>query len=391
MLTLPCRWCNESFRLFIEDGLWLAMPGACPTGSVAWAFLCFVIIGEASMKYAYHLAVSPGIHYDCLADDTLDLKRGDEVVVRCEHYEDFGVVASCAKEPGPQEKAQKSAGGKGRRVQGQKTPEVLRRATASDKSKAEENEVRAASMQKTAQRKIREHNLAMKLINCHYSFDRSLVVLQFSSEGRVDFRNLLRDLSGTLHARVELRQVGVRDEAAIQGGIGPCGRPFCCATFLQNFVSINVRMAKEQGLSLNPSNISGSCGRLKCCLKYENEGYKILNWSLPKVGTICELPEGDARVIDCNALTQTVRLIMLDSSKQVVEMKVDQIKVKPAAKNTRPERKSGNDDKPAANERSKPSGNEKGRGSGSDRGKPADNGKPSGNNRGRSGASRRRR
>jgi cell fate regulator YaaT (PSP1 superfamily) len=337
------------------------------------------------MKYAYHLAVSPGIHYDCLADEAMDLKRGDEVVVRCEHYEDFGVVASCAKEPASQDKAPRSAGGKGRRVQGQKTPEVMRRATASDKSKAQENEVRASSMQKTAQRKIREHNLAMKLINCHYSFDRSLVVLQFASEGRVDFRNLLRDLSGTLHARVELRQVGVRDEAAIQGGIGPCGRPFCCATFLQNFVSINVRMAKEQGLSLNPSNISGSCGRLKCCLKYENEGYKILNWSLPKVGTICELPEGDARVIDCNALTQTVRLIMLDSSQQVVEMKVDQIKVKPAAKNARTECQGRSDDKPAANDRSKAADNEKGRGTGPVKGKSA------GSNRGRSGASRRRR
>jgi len=229
------------------------------------------------MKYLYRVSVGPGLQYDSVGDANLNLKKNDEVIVRCDRYQDFGIISSCRDDQPVDEKAvqsRRSRGAKGRRIEGDRLPRIIRRATLVDKSKAHENEARARSMQRSALQHVEKHDLSMKLINTHYSFDKRLVVFQFSAEGRIDFRALLRDLSGDLHTRVELRQVGVRDEAAIHGGLGSCGRPFCCSTFLRKFVSINVKMAKQQGLSLNPSNISGACGRLKCCLNYEAELYR---------------------------------------------------------------------------------------------------------------------
>ena len=284
------------------------------------------------MRYLYHVAVAPGIHYDCVADESLKLKRGDEVVVRCDRYQDCGQVLCCHdNEPVDEEalKRRQSQGPRGRRVQGQRTPVIIRHPTLVDKGKVHESEVRSRSIYRTAQKKVEEHGLDMKLVNCHYSFDRKMVVLQFTAEGRVDFRELVRVLSQTLHTRVELRQIGVRDEAGIQGGIGCCGRPFCCATFLRQFVSINVRMAKEQGLSLNPSNISGACGRLKCCLRYEAEGYKELRKNLPKNGSACETSRGRGKVLDCNMLTQHVRVLLDTSGGQIVVLPADEVKTVP--------------------------------------------------------------
>ena len=229
------------------------------------------------MQYLYHAKVAPGLDYDCLADAKLHLKKNDEVIIKCEHYEDFGVVVQCSESAPATEKTvrqHRSQNSKGRRIEGRKVPVISRRATLVDKGKAHENDIRARSMHRTAAQRIEYYKLDMKLINTHYSFDKKLVVFQFTSDGRVDFRDLLKDLSNEWHTRVELRQVGVRDEAAIQGGIGPCGRTFCCASFLSRFTSINVKMAKQQGLSLNPSNISGACGRLKCCLNYEAHMYR---------------------------------------------------------------------------------------------------------------------
>ena len=228
------------------------------------------------MRYLYRVTVAPGLRYDCLGSESLHLKQGDEVIVRCERYQDFGVISACQDHKPVDEtriEARRSESPKGRKVEGQRVPRIIRRATLVDKSRAHENEVREKSMHRSALKKIDEHRLDMKLVNTHCSFDRRLIVFQFSAEGRVDFRDLLRGLSDELHTRVELRQIGVRDEAGIQGGIGSCGRPFCCAAFLSKFVSINVKMAKRQGLSLNPSNISGACGRLKCCLHYEADWY----------------------------------------------------------------------------------------------------------------------
>ena len=232
------------------------------------------------MKYLYRISVGPGLQYDCIGEEALHLKKGDEVIVRCDRYQDYGVVSACRDhEPVDEQRAQAkySQSSKGRRIEGERIPRIVRQASVADKNKAEENDVRAKSMQHTALSEIERHKLDMKLIGTHYSFDRRLVVFQFSAEGRIDFRDLLRGLSQQLHTRVELRQIGVRDEAALQGGIGSCGRAFCCATFLKKFVSINVKMAKMQGLSLNPSNISGACGRLKCCLHFEANYYAELN------------------------------------------------------------------------------------------------------------------
>jgi len=289
---------------------------------------------DTTVKRLYHVSVSPGIEYDCLGDEELKLKRDDEVIVRCERYKDCGVVTACDLDPAQvEENARKAAGRgtRGRKIEGRKTPEIIRRATLTDKGKAHENEVLAHSMQKTAMRKAREHGLDMKVLNSHMSFDNRLAVFQFSAEGRVDFRELLRDLSGALHTRVELRQVGVRDEAAIQGGLGPCGRVFCCTTFLRQFVSINVKMAKAQGLSLNPTNISGACGRLKCCLKFEDETYRELSRGMPRVGSFVDTPEGEGRVQDWNPLAQTVRVWLpdgADNGGKVAEFEVSQVSEK---------------------------------------------------------------
>ncbi|MFA6929581.1 MAG: regulatory iron-sulfur-containing complex subunit RicT [Lentisphaeria bacterium] len=230
------------------------------------------------MKALYKVSVSVGLSYECIADCALDLQKGDQVIVRCERYLDFvSVERRCPGEELEDEIAfekLRTQTTKGRHIEGQKIPLVLRKATPQDQEKASENEEKAKAAHFKALERIKFHALEMKLIQTHYAFDRKILVFQFSAEGRIDFRELLRDLSGLFHVRVELRQVGVRDETAILGGIGTCGRPFCCASFLPSFNSINVKMAKQQGLSLNPQNISGCCGRLKCCLQYEAEFYR---------------------------------------------------------------------------------------------------------------------
>ena len=232
------------------------------------------------MKALYKVSVSAGLGYECIADCELDLQKGDQVIVRCERYLDFtSVERRCPGEALEDEAAferERAKNCKGRHIEGQKIPVVLRKANGLDQAKAAENDEKARSAHNKALERIKYHALDMKLIHTHYAFDRKILVFQFSAEGRIDFRELLRDLSGLFHVRVELRQVGVRDETAILGGIGTCGRPFCCATFLPSFNSINVKMAKQQGLSLNPQNISGCCGRLKCCLQYEAEFYRNL-------------------------------------------------------------------------------------------------------------------
>lgn len=229
------------------------------------------------MDYLYHVEVAPGVGYDCIAEEGLKLAVGDVVIVQCERYQDCATVTASHEEgpvvPGQMEELTRETN-KGRHVEGHRVPKVLRRASPEDQEKAVQNEATARSMAERSNERIAAHNLDMKLVHTHFSFDERLVIFQFAAEGRVDFRELLRDLSHTLRTRVELRQVGVRDEAAFRGGIGVCGRAFCCSTFLRRFSSISVKMAKVQGLSLNPLNISGACGRLKCCLQYEYSQYR---------------------------------------------------------------------------------------------------------------------
>ncbi len=233
--------------------------------------------GRAVMKQIYKVNVATGICYECIGDTETPFAIGDEVIVRCERYLDFGTICTVSGEPIEDEATYEKKHAqlnKGRHIEGQKIPQIIRKATAADKTQSADNNAKALEAHNSTQDRIRVHKLDMKLIHTHYAFDRKLLVFQFSAEGRVDFRELLRDLSSLFRIRVELRQVGVRDEAAILGGIGTCGRPFCCASFLPSFNSINVKMAKQQGLSLNPQNISGCCGRLKCCLQYEAECYR---------------------------------------------------------------------------------------------------------------------
>ena len=230
------------------------------------------------MYRIYKITVAPGVSYDCIGDCALELKVGDHVIVKCDRYQEYASILEI-RPMGPfndihEYEELRSRQKLGRHIEGQKIPQVLRLATEIDAAKAEENEGRAKDAYMRTIDCIRNHGLEMKLILSHYAFDRKMLMFQFSAEGRIDFRNLLRDLSAMFHVRVELRQVGVRDEASILGGIGTCGRRLCCASFLTTMTSVNVKMAKQQGLSLNPQSISGCCGRLKCCLQFESDEYE---------------------------------------------------------------------------------------------------------------------
>ncbi|MBQ1967020.1 MAG: stage 0 sporulation family protein [Clostridia bacterium] len=180
---------------------------------------------------------------------------------------------------------------------------VLRLATAEDIRTVEENKEKEKAAFETCQKKIQEHGLKMKLVDVEYTFDRNKILFYFTADGRVDFRELVKDLAGVFRTRIELRQIGVRDESKKVGGLGICGRPFCCNTFLGDFQPVSIKMAKEQSLSLSPVKISGTCGRLMCCLKYEQEAYEHLLRVTPKNGAIVDTDEGRGTVIDFNLLT----------------------------------------------------------------------------------------
>ena len=160
--------------------------------------------------------------------------------------------------------------------------------------------------------KIKEHKLEMNLIDVEYTFDANKILFYFTAEGRIDFRDLVKDLASVFRTRIELRQIGVRDEAKMLGGLGVCGRPFCCSSFLSEFAPVSIKMAKEQGLSLNPTKISGTCGRLMCCLKYEQDVYDELLKITPKVGAIVNTPDGKGSVIDVNLITGKLKVDLDD-------------------------------------------------------------------------------
>ncbi len=187
---------------------------------------------------------------------------------------------------------------------------LVRRAAKDDLRRVAENHKKEKSAFQICEKKIAERGLDMKLVDVEYTFDNSKILFYFTADGRVDFRELVKDLAGQFRTRIELRQIGVRDEAKMLGGIGICGRPFCCGSFLGGFQPVSIKMAKEQGLSLNPVKISGACGRLMCCLKYEQEAYQDLLRSTPKVNALVSTPDGKGVVIEQNLLTRklTVRL-----------------------------------------------------------------------------------
>lgn len=191
--------------------------------------------------------------------------------------------------------------------------QVLRIANARDLQIIEENRKKEGQAYQTCLEKIAEHKLDMSLSDVEYSFDGSKIVFYFTADGRVDFRELVKDLANTFHSRIELRQIGVRDESKMIGGLGVCGRPFCCSTFLDDFHSVSIKMAKEQGLSLNPSKISGTCGRLMCCLKFEQNSYEYLEKITPPRGSIVDCKEGRGVVVDVSLLTGKLK-VKLNSS-----------------------------------------------------------------------------
>ncbi|MCI8385980.1 MAG: stage 0 sporulation family protein [Acutalibacter sp.] len=187
---------------------------------------------------------------------------------------------------------------------------MLRKATPQDMAQVEENRQKEKSAFLACEKRIAARGLEMKLVDVEYTFDGGKILFYFTADGRVDFRELVKDLAGMFRTRIELRQIGVRDEAKMLGGIGICGRPFCCSSFLGSFQPVSIKMAKEQGLSLNPVKISGACGRLMCCLKYEQEAYQDLLRSTPRVNALVSTPDGKGVVIEQNLLTRklTVRL-----------------------------------------------------------------------------------
>ncbi|MDO4535560.1 MAG: stage 0 sporulation family protein [Clostridium perfringens] len=207
---------------------------------------------------------------------------------------------------------------------------VLRIATEEDIAKHKENKGKEEIAFDICLKKISEHRLNMKLIDVEYTFDNNKVIFYFTAEGRVDFRDLVKDLATIFKTRIELRQIGVRDEAKMLGGLGPCGRPLCCSTFLGDFASVSIKMAKEQNLSLNPTKISGICGRLMCCLNYEQSTYEDIRKRLPKVGSIVETERGKGEVIANNVLKEKVSVKFKTTQKNeeaLEEFKIDEIKL----------------------------------------------------------------
>ena len=207
---------------------------------------------------------------------------------------------------------------------------VLRVATKRDDEQEANNKVKEKEAFKICLEKIKKHKLEMKLIDAEYTFDNNKVLFYFTADGRIDFRELVKDLASVFKTRIELRQIGVRDETKILGGIGICGRPLCCHAHLSEFVPVSIKMAKEQNLSLNPTKISGVCGRLMCCLKHEEETYEYLNKKLPNVGDFVTTEDGlKGEVHSVNVLRQLVKVIVeVDDEKEIREYKVEQLHFK---------------------------------------------------------------
>lgn len=202
--------------------------------------------------------------------------------------------------------------------------QVVRPADERDSLQVEGNLSESKEAFVIATTKIIEHKLEMKLVDVEYTFDRNKIIFYFTAEGRVDFRDLVKDLASIFRTRIELRQIGVRDEAKLLGGIGPCGRMLCCSTFLGDFEPVSIKMAKDQNLSLNPSKISGLCGRLMCCLKYENDDYEEAKAGMPDIGEFTKTPDGKGKVVGLNVLERLIQ-VQLKETDRVVEYALQEL------------------------------------------------------------------
>ena len=227
--------------------------------------------------------------------DELDVKTGDSVIVETARGMEFGTVTMDVCDVDESEIVAP-------------LKKIIRIANEKDHKQHIENVKKKERAMALCQEKIDKHGLVMKLIDVEYTFDNSKVVFYFTADGRVDFRELVKDLAGVFKMRIELRQIGVRDEAKMLGGIGSCGRALCCHSWLSDFEPVSIKMAKVQNLSLNPTKISGICGRLMCCLKYENDIYMEFRKGMPDVGESVKTPDGTAKVVDTNLLERTVKV-----------------------------------------------------------------------------------
>lgn len=243
---------------------------------------------------------------------------GDHVIVETARGVEYGTVMIAPKELPPEKVIQP-------------LKPVLRVATPEDEKIEERNHQKEKEAFKICIEKIQKHKMEMKLVDAEYTFDNNKLLFYFTADGRIDFRELVKDLASVFRTRIELRQIGVRDETKILGGVGICGRSLCCHTFLTEFVPVSIKMAKEQNLSLNPAKISGVCGRLMCCLKNEQETYEYLNSRLPGMGDNVTTPEGLKAVVQSvNVLRQIVKVIVeIDDEKEAREYKVKELKFRP--------------------------------------------------------------
>ena len=250
--------------------------------------------------------------YNFDAND-LEIRANDFVIVDTTHGIDIGQAVS-----GNREAAENDM----------KIPlkKVLRIATEKDLNISAENRKREREAYEICQKKIAEHKLDMKLVSVEYAFDNSKALFYFTANGRVDFRSLVKDLASVFKMRIELRQIGVRDEARMLGGLGPCGRPICCGSFLDEFQPVSIKMAKEQNLSLNPTKISGVCGRLMCCLKYEQDQYEKIRQSMPRIGKEISTPDGSGIVAGINVIKETVQVrISNGDASELKEYSIDSL------------------------------------------------------------------
>ena len=247
------------------------------------------------------------------APGNLELKSGENVIVETARGIEFGEIAI------PNKEVDESC------ISAPLKP-VVCRATEADKKQVEENKIKEKKAVPIFNEKVARHGLDMKLVDVEYTFDGSKVSFFFTADGRVDFRELVKDLAATFRTRIELRQIGVRDEAKTLGGIGICGRELCCSGFLGEFIPVSIKMAKEQNLSLNPTKISGNCGRLMCCLKYEQDAYENLGKTMPHNGAYVKTPDGNGNVVNVNILEQLVD-VRIESSGSIKQYSGSEIKV----------------------------------------------------------------
>ena len=248
--------------------------------------------------------------------DDIDVKLNDCVIVETARGIEFGHVVIGQKEISEEEIVAP-------------LKRVLRVADGEDFAIHRENKAKAKEAMLICEEKVRDHGLEMKIIDVEYTFDNSKVIFYFTADGRVDFRDLVKDLAAIFRTRIELRQIGVRDEAKMLGGIGPCGKMCCCAQFLGEFEPVSIKMAKEQNLSLNPTKISGLCGRLMCCLKYEQEAYEEILSRMPDVGVIANTPMGKGTIVETYTLLESVkvRVTLEDGTDDIFQYPISEIEI----------------------------------------------------------------